>query len=329
MKQLLKRVTIILMAVVALSGFAGCDDALPDDLTEYDYKTPKPISEATPDPNKTAAEKIDDFRGALIEKKEGEGLAYSVYSQGIQIDGFAGDAKDILEIPSEIDGVGVIGIASEAFCDNTVIKKVNVPPTVKYIGASAFRRCTNIEEVLLPDGLAFVGDRTFDGCKKLAELIFPDTVSHMGRYVCALSGVGNISIPASLKEIPEGMYYGTSIKEFSVPAAITHIRESAFAKCDGLTEVTVPGNVTYIGSTVFANNINLKKVTIEEGCIELVYGVFEGDIVLEEVHLPKSLVQFNASLFPDANPDFVLYVKENSKAEEFAINKKYEYKIEK
>ena len=209
---------------------------------------------------------INKYCGEFVEEKTNDVFKYSVYSSGIQIDGFKDSCKNgKVSIPSVIEGFSVIGIACGAFCDADEIISVEIPGTVKYIGGSAFRRCRNLESVIFSDGPEFIGERVFDSCIALKNIVFPMTVKYVGEYVLALSSVENVSIP-TLKEIPAGMYYGTKIKEFSVPSYITHINSSAFAKCENLTDITVPGTVKYIGSTAFANNVNLKTVRIEEGC---------------------------------------------------------------
>lgn len=330
MKKLLKYALAFFATTMTVSVMAGCTGILPENLTDYNYKTSRPSAEVTLDPAVIEKDKMSAYCGAYISSQKNDFFEYSVYSNGIQIDKAAENNKTAdMEIPSAINGTPVIGIAPKAFCDNTEIKSVTVPGTVKYIGEAAFRRCSNLASVVLSDGLKHVGSKTFDGCSSLESVVFPESVVFIGEYVCSLSGVKNISIPGLISEVPIGMYYGSAIEEFVLPKHVTLIKESAFEKCDGLINITVPGNVLEIERTVFANNVNLKNVIIEEGCTELGYAVFEGDIVLETVKFPESLIQFLPSLFPDCNDDLVLYVKEGSKTEEYAINYKYDYISEK
>lgn len=327
MRQIIKHVSVMIIAVLILFGTVGCNEELPESLTEYDYKPPRPLVYDATDPLKVEQEKIDAFCGALLQEEKTNGIfRYSVYENGMQIDGLAPECDEkIIVLPDELEGKAVIGIASKAFCDNNLIKEVSFPKTIKYVGASAFKRCEELEKIKLNEGLLFVGERTFDNCKKLSEVILPDTVSYIGEYLFALSGVENVSVPAAMDRVPTGMYYGTNIKDFDMPANVVYILKSGFAKCPNLKEMTLPGTVKYIGQTAFANCINLKSMTVEKGCIEVCYGVFEGDIVLEEVYLPETVVTFSGSIFPDANKDVILYLKEGSKAEEIAISSKYNY----
>lgn len=326
MKRTIKNVMVLLVAVMLASVVAGCTNVLPENLTNYYYSTKRPTAEVTTDPALIEKDNMNAYVGSVIESKKNDSFEYSVCSSGIQINKLAeNNVVADLVIPSSIDGTPVVGIAPEAFRDNAEITSVTIPGTVKYIGNEAFRRCTNLEKVVLNEGLEHVGSKSFDSCRMLENIVFPESVTFIGEYVCALSGVKNISIPGSITEVPPGMYYGSAVDNFVLPEHVTLLKECAFEKCDGLVNVTVPGNILKIERKVFANNINLKSVVIEEGCKETGYAVFEGDIVLETVQFPESLTQFLPSLFPDCNKDLMLYVKEGSKTEEFAINYKYDY----
>ncbi|MBE7064648.1 MAG: leucine-rich repeat domain-containing protein [Ruminococcaceae bacterium] len=331
MKQILKYAAVMIIAVLVLLGAVGCNEELPESLTEYDYKTPRPLAGEDTNTHKTEAEKMQSYSGNVVgEGRSNDIFKYSICENGIQIDGLIdGCTLTSIDIPSEIEDKAVLGIATEAFCDNLTVENVTIPSSVKYIGTSAFRRNRKLATVTLNEGLLFVGERVFDSCEVLSKLVFPQSVSYIGEYVCARSGVENISIPALITRVPSGMYYGTAVKDFEIPSQVTHFYESAFAKCKNLTDITIPGKVEYIGQTAFANCINLKRVYIEEGCIELCYGVFEGDPALEDIYIPKTVVTFSSSLIPDANQDVIFHIKEGSKIEELVINKKHNYIAEK
>lgn len=326
MKKAVKRLLIIFIATIITCTVLGCGKVLSDELTEYNYKTPKPSSDDFPDYRARAIADIKNkYSGELIESKSNSYFRYSVYENGVQIDGTVSDNVTSLAIPEKIDGVWVIGIGEEAFCDRNDIKTLVIPSSVKYMGHSAFRRCKNLESVLLSEGLEYVASHVFDTCTSVKEIVFPNTVKSIGIYACALSGVENISIPENMTYVPDGMYYGSMVKEFKLSDKITYICGLAFAKCERLEEVIVPSTVEIIGHTAFANCINLERVVIEEGCKEMSFGIFEGCIGLEEVHLPSSVELYSTSILSDTNKKLVVYVKKNSKMEEFAINAKLNY----
>ena len=65
---------------------------------------------------------------------------------GVFITGYTGDSTKI-ELPKEIKGLPVTGIAAEAFLESG-IEEIGLPEGMRYIGERAFYNC---------DGLTFVG----------------------------------------------------------------------------------------------------------------------------------------------------------------------------
>ena len=71
------------------------------------------------------------------------------------------------------------------FYNNTVLKKVNFPSTLKKIGANAFAGCKNLTEAVLSDGLETIGYGVF-----------------------ADSGIKEINVPKSVKSIGQDAFLG-------------------------------------------------------------------------------------------------------------------------
>ena len=80
---------------------------------------------------------------------------------------------------------GVVTIASGVFYNNTTIKSVTLPSSVKNIGTNAFAGCTNLTEINLPDGLESIGYGAF-----------------------ADSGLDTIRVPKSVKSIGADAFLG-------------------------------------------------------------------------------------------------------------------------
>ena len=57
--------------------------------------------------------------------------------------------------------------------------------------------------------------------------------------------------------IESGVFQNTSLKEFSVPKAVTEINDQAFTGCTDLVKISIPESVKYIGTDVFKNCRNL------------------------------------------------------------------------
>ena len=71
------------------------------------------------------------------------------------ITGYWGDSTEPI-IPADLFGHTVVGIAREAFSNNTAITSITIPSTVKSIGYWAFDGCTNLQNVYAADVASWV-----------------------------------------------------------------------------------------------------------------------------------------------------------------------------
>lgn len=93
----------------------------------------------------------------------------SQYNGEIILTGFTCEFKDeVLEIPEEIDGRRVTGIAEKAFTNNEYIKEIHIPDIVDSIDIKAFYNLYNLERVYLGRGITMIGEQAFfaDRCNK-------------------------------------------------------------------------------------------------------------------------------------------------------------------
>ena len=80
-----------------------------------------------------------------------------------------------MEIPN-----GIEEIADNAFfCCQAV--SVQIPPSVKKIGASAFQYCAALKEIIFSEGLEEIGDWAFSDCNALEEIDLPNTLAEHRR----------------------------------------------------------------------------------------------------------------------------------------------------
>lgn len=98
-------------------------------------------------------------------------------------------------------------IANDVFSDCNVLTNVEIPASVKTIGARAFSNCTNLSTVTfesesqlkwiweyafeeckylsnfkIPSNTLYIGDQAFTGCKSLGSLVIPMSVETVGYY---------------------------------------------------------------------------------------------------------------------------------------------------
>jgi hypothetical protein len=93
-----------------------------------------------------------------------------------------------LVIPSEIDGITVVGIAESAFHHYMY---------------------DYVEELTLPHSLKTIGEQAFDGIKRLRSLDIPESVDTIGKFAFAYcSSLEYVKYPRKMSYIPNSCFYG-------------------------------------------------------------------------------------------------------------------------
>ena len=85
-------------------------------------------------------------------------------------------------IPAYIDGLPVRKINDAAFVVCQKIGSVEIPATVREIGARAFSDCWSLSNITFAagSGLTTIGDSAFTNCISLTSITFPKTLSRLG-----------------------------------------------------------------------------------------------------------------------------------------------------
>lgn len=136
-------------------------------------------------------------------------------------------------------------IENEAFCGCVDLEHIIIPPSVKKIGAGAFRDCVNLKEIYFSEGLEEIGANAFAGCEKIWDL----------------------SLPMSLRRIGTGAFRDCrSLRFLDVESPVLHeIEPYAFANT-GLQFVTLRLETTCIlENQVFADCLKLERIIFPYG----------------------------------------------------------------
>lgn len=178
---------------------------------------------------------------------------------------YDGIQKIDIKLPSEIDGMAVTGIATEAFKADTFIKSVEIPSSIKRIGDWAFYSCISIEKIKLPDSVTEIGKGAFWNCVGLSEITLSSAVVLIDAYAfMECSSLKAITIPESVKTIGEGAFYGCdSLEAVVIPASVETIGRGAFIYCDSLGVVTIEN-----AKLVFPTNDDKKPEGVFVACKE-------------------------------------------------------------
>ena len=120
---------------------------------------------------------------------------------GMRIVSYEGN-DDVVVIPAEIDGLPVLDIAVYCFGNESTVRGVLIPESVKSLD-EVFNNNDDLE-LVIAEGLETLGYALFNYCTNLREVVLGDNVTCIEE--CAFgtcSSLEKLSIPASLTELSE------------------------------------------------------------------------------------------------------------------------------
>jgi hypothetical protein len=212
---------------------------------------------------------------------------------------------------SLLDGVTAIG--TKAFYGCTGLSSVTIPGTVASIGQYAFQNCTGLTSVTIENGVTSIGGDVFSGCTGLTSISIPGSVTSISSSAFnGCTGLTSIEIDGSnfVYSSQDGVLYNKAMTtlircpvaksgDFTIPASVTSIGESAFQDCTGLTSVTIPDSVVSIGSYAFRNCTGLTSVTIPGSATSIGMYAFYGCTGLSSLALLDGIASIGSSTFSD------------------------------
>jgi hypothetical protein len=227
------------------------------------------------------------FVGAKINNVEIGSTDSMISSSGIYIP----SCKSLIIRGGTIDGTG--GTISLSVLENLTLKSA-----VKFIGKSHFSPCFDtLKSVTIESGITEIPPLCFSNCGKITE----------------------IKIPASVTNIGESAFSGTSLKNLEIPNGVQTIGKAAFSNTR-LVNVSVPASVTTIGEDAFVaqatTNVTLNKKTNEisgspwgaTGTITWLIRVTR----LEATHMPTKARYFVGETFDSTGLVITVYYNDNT-----------------
>ena len=197
------------------------------------------------------------------------------------------------------------------FLSSTNIKKLNIPASVKTVGAKmclecyqltsytiannsvmttigkeAFNNCFYLESAELPDGLTKIDEHVFNYCKSLRNITIPNNITSIENWAfCGCSGMTEATISD-----------GTPITKFGL---------QSFRDCKSLRSINIPNTTEYIDTGAFVNCESMTAATIQNtsdspSVLESIGGnSFARCKALKEMKFPKTLERIGDSAFND------------------------------
>lgn len=183
----------------------------------------------------------------------------------------------------------------------TSITELDLPATVKTLGALAFGNCTSLETASIPASAVNLAAAVFDGCTSLYSVTF---------------GLGS-----PITEIPAKFFEGClNLRNVNVPAGVVKFADEAFANCQSLnidvskltyigngalratdvTDVNINADIEYIGHSAFASCDELETVTFANGTSKLsaiLSNTFDGCAKLSAIEIPDCITSIGVRAF--------------------------------
>ncbi|MDE5599592.1 MAG: leucine-rich repeat domain-containing protein, partial [Ureaplasma sp.] len=133
-------------------------------------------------------------------------------------------------IPSTITTIG-----QYAF-NNTGIRTINIPSSMKAIEHGVFYNCHYLSSVTIPNSVTSISSYSFYYCDKLTSLFLPNNLQSLGTAAFQLC---------------------TSLTEVTLPNSLTSIGDWVFSNSNSTTPIN-PNFVIYVNSTTVENLIKPK-----------------------------------------------------------------------
>ncbi|HIT77342.1 MAG TPA: leucine-rich repeat protein [Candidatus Limihabitans stercoravium] len=221
---------------------------------------------------------------------------YVLVEGGIYLSKWKG-ADTIVTVPSEIDGLAVVGLG-QAFAHSNVVA-VKILSNVKSVAKSAFYDCSSLVSVEIPSSVTSIGSSAFSYCSSLASIEIPTDVTSIGEnafWNC--SSLASIVIPVGVTCIADGTFSGCSdLTSIVIPTSVTSIGNSAFSGCSSLVGIVIPSGVRSIGDYAFNDCSGLFGIEIPSGVTSIEGGTFYGCSSLVSVFIPSSVTSIGYSAF--------------------------------
>ena len=120
-------------------------------------------------------------------------------------------------------------------------------------GKPVFSKSSPIETITLNDGLREIKARAMTGIKTLTSVIFPSTLEVIGVQSIAQSGIVDLTVPATVKEIKHGAFTASPNLKTATIEGNTLLDNYVFRDCGSLESVYLLGDdVQFVGGGMFA-----------------------------------------------------------------------------
>ena len=119
--------------------------------------------------------------------------------------------EDLVYVPSQYDGQTVVSITKFSLANDTKVKAIRFPDTVREIEEGAAGNNANLQVVYFGEGTKVIGEYAFLNCTALYDVRLNDGLERIefGAFA-GCDSLKSITIPASVVDIPEDPFFTLS-----------------------------------------------------------------------------------------------------------------------
>ena len=114
---------------------------------------------------------------------------------------------------------GVEELIDGAF-EDTSIKSVKMPDSLKVLGSDAFRHCLELHSVDFGNGITIIEEGAFCECRKLEHIELPSQIESVRSSAFQNTGLKNIKLNNELKEIGLSALSACGLEEIVMPTSL-------------------------------------------------------------------------------------------------------------
>lgn len=209
--------------------------------------------------------------------------------------------KDCLYLETVILPEGITEIGEYAFYGPQEMTSIQLPATLKTIGAHAFQfyGVPDYEEGLsyinIPDSVEDIGEYAFSDNSNLTLCKLPNSITKIEPYTFYDCGLRSITIPEGVTEIGEGAFRRSGLVSVKLPETLRKIDNEAFLYGFQDGSIIIPDNVTEIGAYAFSN-CYLDDIKLPENLTSCGLGAFSCT-TLSAIQFPEGIKSLNTVSF--------------------------------
>ena len=182
------------------------------------------------------------------------------------------------------------------------VRRIVLGKNIKYIGDRALAYEPNLKDIKLNDTLEFICRDSFSN-SGLIDIFIPDSVKNIGSSAFGhCKDLKHVRLPKYLEELCTCTFEGcSSLDNVGLPTTLRSMSMYTFSECTSLSEIVIPESCKEVLGFSFYGCVSLKRVLIKEGCITFGSEVFASCTGISTLVLPKSIVNAADDVFNEAS----------------------------